>query len=179
MIKKKMEIQAIKTLSTMLLDRGYKLDYVDLLNEKKESFVIQAMRRNNDGSMSNLFCFLCDDKLNIKVIKEKICFSKNKLSDCIIVYNDDITSSARKAVDSFDIQIELFSLKELQLNITLHRLVPYHEQASFNESEKLKSFKIPYLLSNDPIVRYYKFKKGSYVKITRKNGIVTYRQVKN
>ena len=137
------------------------------------------MKYEGPETVGEMFCFLCDEKLTIKVVKDVICFSKKKNAKCIVVYREDVTASAKKSVESLDVQIELFSLKELQLNITKHRLVPLHTAATPEEVEELKNTKIPLLLASDPIVRFYRFEKGQFIRITRKNGIVVYRQVKN
>jgi len=174
-----MEVKAIKTLYEMLFDRGFKFSYVDYNYENKENYVIKAV--NTDLPETKIiYCFICpDEKLNIKVVKDKICFSKKNSSGCIIVYKDSVTTIAKKSIESLDIDIELFSINELQFNITRHRLVPKHIKLMDEiEIDNMKKYKLPFILSSDPISRYYKFNKGDIIKIIRKNGIIAYRQVK-
>ena len=166
-----LEIQATKTLTKMLIDRGYKI-----LPESKDDFSIKGISEKN-----KIMCFICNEnKLSIKGIKE--CMSimnKEDYNRCIIVYRDSATASAKKSLENMD--IELFSIHELQFDVTQHRLVPLHEKVTKEEKELLdKNFKgkLPFILQSDPISRYYFFQRSEYVRITRKDGTVMYRIVK-
>jgi len=70
----------------------------------------------------------------------------------------------------------------MQYNLTKHELVPKHEKVDINEKnaedfKKSKTDKFPILLKTDPVARFYGFSKGDIIKITRKNGYVTFRRV--
>ena len=172
------EKQAIKVLLEMLIDREYKIDYVDneFLNE--QPYVIRAKKSNN----TSIVFINEDDKLNIQGIKEKISImNKENANSCIIIYRSTVTSSAKKSLETLEYDFELFALHELQLNITRHRLVPRHTRVLSTEKEELdKNYKgkLPILLHTDPISRYYAFKRGEYIRITRKDGSIIYRIVK-
>lgn len=180
-----LENQAIKVLSEMVIDRGYKIDYLQNYDiyekdekENKESFFIKASM--NDDI---ILCFINEEeKLNIQGIKDRISImNKEGANACIIVYRSSVTSSAKKSLETLEYEFELFGLHELQLNITKHRLVPRHSRVLPSEKEELdKKYKgkIPVILSTDPVSRYYSFKKGDYIRITRKDGSVIYRMVK-
>lgn len=180
-----LEKQAIKVLSEMIIDRDYKIDYLknfeDSEEDKKDgegSFCIKGSR--NDDI---ILCFINnDEKLNIQGIKDRISImNKEGANGCIIVYRTSVTSSAKKSLETLEYDFELFGLHELQLNITKHRLVPRHSRVLPSEKEELdKKYKgkIPVLLSTDPVSRYYSFKKGEYIRITRKDGSIIYRLVK-
>lgn len=182
-----MEKQAIKTLSELLKDRRYDIEYIDTNYSQKEQYIAKALLYETDDNNSlrtskKILGFICEDlKLNIKSIKDKLSImNKENSTHCIIIYRDNVTSSAKKSLDIIDHKIELFSLNELQLNITRHRLVPIHEKVVDNDLLNLEKYKnkLPILLATDPISRYYGYKKGDFIKITRKNGLVIYRQVK-
>jgi DNA-directed RNA polymerase subunit H (RpoH/RPB5) len=170
--------KAIKILYEMINDREYKIDHVDYDNEKTEPFVIRGKNDKN-----TILCFINDDeKLNIQGIKDKISIMNKENSEkCIIVYKNTVTSSAKKSLETLEYDVELFDIRELQLNITKHRLVPKHCKVTPSEKieldEKYKG-KLPVILSSDAISRYYCFKKGEYIRITRKDGSVIYRVVK-
>ena len=170
--------QAITTVIELLKDRNYKI--LPLSDNEDKDIVVEAIRVKNEIETERIYVFLCMCKLNIKLAKEKLIFSKKMNSDCILIYNEDITTSAKKSIDTMDVQIELFAIKELQLNITKHRLVPKHEKVDQRSEEyaSLKKYKIPIMLSLDPVSRYYNYKKGDIIRVTRKNGIISYRQVK-
>jgi DNA-directed RNA polymerase I, II, and III subunit RPABC1 len=200
-----MERQAIKILAEMINDRKYTIDYLSYENQEdfknNEEEDNQNHRNNEDlkddndieniepfcirGRKGNdvILCFLSnEDKLNIQGIKDRISVMNREGSTrCIIVYRSSVTSSAKKSLETLEYDFELFSMKELQLNITKHRLVPRHTIVTDSEKEELDSKykgKLPSILQNDAVCRYYAFQKGDYVRITRKNGSIIYRVVK-
>lgn len=174
-------VNAIKVLKEMIQDRGYIIDIIEKNDENDENeptFCIKG-RRNNDI----ILCFLEeDDKLNIQGIKDKISvMNKEGSKKCIIVYRSSVTSSAKKSLETLEYEFELFGMHELQLNITKHRLVPNHARVTPSEKTELDlkyKGKLPFILSQDAVSRYYGFTKGEYVRITRKNGSIIYRLVK-
>lgn len=125
-------------------------------------------------------------KINIEKIKEYITHLNNiKLNTCILIYSGAITPMALKLVKlSSNINIQLFTIQELQYNITKHRLVPGYEKLKLDESKEFKEkygIKFPVMLTKDPICRFYDFKRGDIVKITDKysdNEIIRYRIIK-
>lgn len=172
-----LEVQATITLKKMLTDRGYVLE-----EDSKEDFTIRCTKfGTREKDTHKIISFICnDEKLSIQGIKDYMSImNREGYNRCIIIYRDSVTSSAKKSLENLD--IELFSLQELQLDITQHRLVPKHERATKEEKEQLeKSFKgrLPTLLHTDPISRFYYFQRGEYIRITRKDGSVMYRIVK-
>ena len=121
-------------------------------------------------------------KLNIEKITEYIMILREcGISHAIIMYKDDITPIAKKMItDLTDLHIEIFCESELYYNITKHYLVPKHEPLSREDSTTLKSrygSKFPIILQSDPVSKFYNFKRGNIVRITRNNNYVTYRIV--
>ena len=174
--------QAIKVITEMLVDREYKNILPNISNEEN-SFCIKASKYGNKDKDDTILVFINEDeKLNIQGIKDKISFmNKESANRCIIIYKSNVTSSAKKSLETLEYDFELFSLNELQLNITRHRLVPRHSRILSSEKDELDSKykgKLPILLNNDPISRYYAFKRGEYIRITRKDGSIMYRIVK-
>lgn len=172
------EKQAIKIALEMLIDREYKIDYIDQELTNEQPFLIKAKKNTH----TSLVFINDDDKLNIQGIKDKISImNKEDATSCIIIYKSTVTSSAKKSLETLEYDFELFALHELQLNITRHRLVPRHTRVLASEKEELdKNYKgkLPVLLHTDPISRYYSFKRGEYIRITRKDGSIIYRIVK-
>ena len=172
------EKQAIKVILEMLIDREYKIDYADYDFTNEQPYIIKAKKNIN----TTIVFINEDEKLNIQGIKDKISImNKENATSCIIIYKSTVTSSAKKSLETLEYEFELFALHELQLNITRHRLVPRHTRVLPSEKEELdKNYKgkLPILLHNDPISRYYAFKRGEYIRITRKDGSIIYRIVK-
>ena len=126
-------------------------------------------------------------KFNVDRVKEYISILyKMKMSHCIVIYTDSVTSMTKKLIDnSVDIKIELFTQEELQYNITKHSLVPPHIRLPPDEAKEFKEkfgFQHPAILRSDPIARFYAYKRGDVIKILRATGegkrFVTYRIVK-
>lgn len=163
----------------MLTARGYSYNYSDEDDEK----IILA-----EKEYDKLVVFFCqDDKFNIQSLKRYISQTKDlELEHCIIIYKDQITSSAAKQIDNLDCEVELFCRKELQYNLTKHRLVPQHSKVPDEQASVIRKkdgHNLPQILKTDPVVRFYNFKKGDIIKITRnssnsEDGYVIYRIVK-
>jgi DNA-directed RNA polymerase I, II, and III subunit RPABC1 len=161
----------------MIEQRGYKI--VDSDNER-----ILAVKADN----SQMCVFVVPShKFNVETIQEYISMMKKmNLSHCIIVIKDNATPIAKKIIDeSPDLDIELFYVDELQYNITKHYLVPKHELAYKKGTADYTAFKkkfmadnFPVILKSDVVARFYAFQKGDIIKITRPNGLITYRIVK-
>lgn len=187
---------AIKIVKEMLVDRGYTIskrsnhsssppEVVDGDRDNsppKEPHDYECYAYMVDGS-KRILVFLCkEDKLKIQEAKEKIyVMNRENVKRCIIIYMNDITPTAKKSFETIqEYNIELFSVKELQFNITTHRLVPKHTLATEAEREELKIYhnKLPILLYTDVIRRYYDYKRGDIIRITRKDNSMIYRVVK-
>ncbi len=165
---------SLKIIKEMLIDRGYTIN-----DHPSSDYDLYA-----ENKSKRLLCFFSkEDKLKIQEAKEKLyIMNQNEVKRAIIVYQNDITPSAKKSFETLhNYHIELFSLKELQFNPTTHRLVPKHELViSEQEKEELKEYqgKLPSILYNDIIRRYYDFSKGDIIRIIRKNNQIVYRVVK-
>lgn len=157
----------------MLETRGYEIIDTD----------VDKILGENEKEERILAIFPEEPKLNISTIKEIINLLKeNEVFHGIIIYSDNITSSAKKLIESInDFEIETFNKKELQYNLTKHELVPLHERVSEDDAKDIiKKFgtKIPIILKSDAVSRFYNFKHGELIKITRKDGMIVYRIVR-
>jgi DNA-directed RNA polymerase subunit H (RpoH/RPB5) len=136
-----------------------------------------------DGS---LFVVFFDDisKLNKSGMSKYLTMMKDKDSThSIIVYQDNVTSMTTKSIDqSIDMEIELFSVDELQFNITKHRLQPSSFRRLPNDDaikfKKTYGVKFPIMKITDPIARFYNYKQGNVIEIINKDGLVNYRAVR-
>lgn len=162
---------AIQVLKDMISQRGFEISSED------ENKIIS---KRNDETLIVFTNII--NKINIEKVKEIInTLYKLAISNCIIIYSENITSMALKLIEnSLELHIELFTLDELQFNITKHVLVPMHEKITDEESVEFKKkygVKFPILLKSDPVCKFYNFKKGDIIKIHRKD-FIAYRIVK-
>lgn len=165
----------LKTLDEMMVDRGYKGGYQVGKEDDVHYLIYKEPKR------FTYYIFFClEEDLNIKALDEYLhILTENGIKRCIIVYNNNVTPKVKSTVDMMTYPIELFKKSEMMFNITKHILVPTHIALKNSEKQLLKEVnKFPYILSTDPISRYYAFKKGQVIKIIRKDGYVTYRVVK-
>ena len=77
-----------------------------------------------------------------------------------------------------NVKSELF-IKPL-ININKHKLVPKHELLTEYEINNLSVNinKLPLILRTDPVIKWFNFKVGSIIKITRRTDEIYYRKVK-
>ena len=164
---------AKKVCQEMLKQRLWKIETVDDMTisgqtDKFDSFEIFFMEAA---------------KLNIANVKDCIkILEEHDTKHCIIIYNNNITSSAKRVITNFvDTVFELFTINELQFNITKHYLVPPHtilKEAEAVEFVKKFGMNIPILHKTDPVCRFYNFQRASIIKVDRKDKSVSYRIVK-
>lgn len=172
--------KAKETILEMFQQRGYKIiddDDTQILAEKE------------DG---NQICAFFDIiKYNGDKAREIITtISSIGILHAIVIYKDSYTSGAKNINNILnninieylnDIEIELFSEKELQYNITKHRLQPVFERLTKDKGDEIKrkyGTKFPSLHKTDPISRFYNYKKGDVIKVTDKNNYIKYLIVK-
>ena len=98
----------------------------------------------------------------------------------IIVYNESVTAMTAKSIDqSIGMDMELFSINELQFNITKHSLQPEYFKKVKISSDLKKTFvsKLPIMKTSDPIARFFRFTKGDIIEIKQRSGIINHRRV--
>lgn len=169
-----MSDRSSEIITEMMQDRGYVIT-------ETESDKMLATREEDSHQV--LIVFIDEPKLNINTVKDLVqILQENDLDHAIIIYNDSITASARKTIESIEnITIETFLRTELQYNITKHRLQPDFKKCEGEEENEIKEkwgTKIPVMLSSDPIARFYHYLRGDIIRVTRKNGFVSYRVVR-
>jgi len=165
--------KAHQTCMEMFIQRGYKI--LDHDDDK-----ITGLKHDN----TEICAFISNiSKFNVERVQEYMTLMHQlSINHIIIILKETVTQMAKKIINTTnDMKIELFTEEELQYNITKHRLVPLHEKLSNEESIIFKrnhGTKFPIILKNDPISRFYAYEKGDIIKITRKNGYVTFRIVR-
>lgn len=107
---------------------------------------------------------------------------ENDIKHVIVVYNN-LTNLKFLSVLSNRVEFECFKQDNLSFDITTHVLFPKKcEKLTETQVEDFKSkFKIqnfPCLLSTDPMVLFYNYKKGDIIRIVRENNEIVYRYVK-
>jgi DNA-directed RNA polymerase subunit H (RpoH/RPB5) len=165
-----------QTCLEMLQQRKYKI------TEQEDPTRIFATKP--DGKPMIVF-FTDVHKFNVKNVQVCIAdMNDMNIFHSIIVYKDSVTSFTRKAITkSIEMKLELFAEEDLMYNITKHRLQPIFEKLP---AEEVKAFKKKFgvkfgaMRSDDPISRFYDYKRGDVIRVTRGgiNKFITYRVVR-
>ena len=166
--------KAIQVCKEMLSQRGYTVTY-------EEKLIFEAINDSNH----KIIVFASDNsKFNVKNIQcyINIMLEKN-IMHAIIIYKDGVTSFTKKAIrQSSDMEFEIFAEEDLQYNITKHKLQSKFRKLNQKEADDFKTnygTKIPILKLDDPISRFYNYKKGDIIEVTRPtNNNICYRMVK-
>ncbi|KQJ92354.1 hypothetical protein BRADI_4g43080v3 [Brachypodium distachyon] len=176
---------ARRTALEMLRDRGYSVPEPELARTLTEFRAWWAekpeMRRlsfsatfASDHSNKVQFVFCPPKPVNITTIREVYSqIEEENLSRLILILQGDITSKARDCIkEIFPFKVDIFQVTELLVNISKHELKPKHEVLTAEEkAELLKKYnledsRLPCMLENDAVARYYGLGKGTIVKIT-------------
>lgn len=163
--------QALKTIIEMLNDR------------KIPTGLTPAGSETLIGSNPNYFEFIIDKIKIIFYLPSKFKWAdlkpsfedENPYDLYILVVKEKLTQTNIKLMNAMSLQIQIFDIKELQFNITKHKLVPKHnivedaaEVDSILKQYNLKTkYQLPIILKTDPVAKYLNLKNGDIVKITR------------
>lgn len=159
------QIRARSVCREMLLERKYKICHSDT-----NTIIARS-------SSTLVYVYFIDENLSIKIAKEYfLLITTHDIKHCIIVYDGTLTPAARNAFTAFHTtRLELFAIDELQFNITRHDLVPTHERVP-TDGINCKDF--PVIKPTDPVAKFYGYQVGDLIRITRKDGSVSYRTVR-
>lgn len=121
-------------------------------------------------------------KLNASEIQAHIAImEEQKLNHIILIYSGVPTPVVKTTISHFSNlgkHIEIFNVTDLQYDITEHVLACKHEKSRKEDLGTIKKKHLPDLKSDDPMARFYGFRSGDIIKITRKDGSIAFRVVK-
>ena len=167
-----------KTLLEMLEDRNYTIpddilnltpnDYRYMYNNNKYNFNV------SDGNKTCYIMFFLNSSGNVKInsVREYINNLDKKDNDEFLIILKNINTSLKKLEKEFN--CNLFEYKRLQVNITKHSYVPKHELIKKEKEKEIlnlynitNKLNLPCILVTDAVCKYYNFKSGRILKITR------------
>tara|TARA_B100001094_G_scaffold328678_1_gene389625 strand:+ start:495 stop:1079 length:585 start_codon:yes stop_codon:yes gene_type:complete len=182
------------TILEMLEDRNYIVPNelknlpINIHNHKYNNNTYDFEVSNNNNNKCYVMFFI-NPNLTYKInsIREKIDSKNVNKEDEIIIIIKVFNNTIKKLEKEYNCSI--FYYKQLIRNITKHKLVPKHELVKKeNENEILKTYNIKnklqlnQIIQTDPICKYYNFKSGNIIKITRicisSGDTIAYRTVK-
>lgn len=171
----------IKVCREMIIARGY----TNIDDSLYESVRTISASKDDDETEDIVILFSEELKIGLDYIKNCIITIFANYTHCIIVYPGVVTSFAKNHTAFVkDIEIELFHTRELMLNITQHILVPMKhrlldmkERKNIQKKYSIKDSQFPRLYRDKPISKFFNFKEGDLIEITRRDGTITYRIV--
>ena len=156
--------------------------------EKRTKKLIDNHSEDNEyvlelDNNTNVNSTISNKKIIIKILNYKIS-SVNKSSEIaefITKYNNDykfiiveaINSKSEKILLSYQTDFEIFKFTELMICIVEHILVPKHMILSQDETNQVlqeycaRKRDMPFIMSNDPVAKFYNMKPGEICKIIR------------
>lgn len=160
----------------MMQQRGYdkEVQRVESTSNDKYMFLFRK------GDHITFVYFHHSPKMNIDAVKEFIYWIEtNEWRHSILVYDNIITSTTKKVIESLDNHhIELFDAKEFLYDMTQLRYYCPHERVDRETAQSIiKKYgnKLPKLLKSDPVCRYFGFQKGDIIRVHRRNGTIAFR----
>ncbi|KAI7854798.1 RNA polymerase Rpb5, C-terminal domain-containing protein [Circinella umbellata] len=175
----------------MVHDRGYLVSQSDL-DIELESFKRQfaptgdvdrdhltfVVQKKDDPTDQLLVFFPKDKSVGVKPLRQYVeRMAQQQIPKGVCIYQQTMTSSANKVIQSLPSKhtLESFQENELLVNITHHVLVPKHEvltseeKAALLQRYRLKETQLPRIQHSDPVARYYGLRRGQVVKILRES----------
>lgn len=160
----------------MLEDRKY----IPLYTGIPKTDIIQRMNNRKYETPSNnlAMVIIANCTGDIKLYTDYICDPNYETILCI--YTNNINISHKKMEKTFDYKIEIWPL--IHLYIADHIFQPKIEVINTKELEEFKNgkiqpIKLPKISYYDPIIRYYKIKHKSIIKIYETDRLISYRIV--
>jgi DNA-directed RNA polymerase subunit H len=160
----------IDGLNAILEIRGYKVLEVE---EEEDGIAITAEMKTEAGDKERILAYVPNkDVVGVKIVRdlnEKL--EKEGYARAIVATRGKFTPYAKK--EARDYPIDILTGAFPLFDIFSHDLVPFHELATIQEIEELKSrygielYQLPKISHNDPVVRTLGARVGDVLKITR------------
>lgn len=172
-----------KTISEMLIDRGYNIDktenkvfeytFQEFLDNEDILLTTITIKPLNPNDKNLMIFFSQEETMGIKPVQNILSSLKDNNSDhAILILKKSLTPFARKMIsDNNEFRIEIFEQEDLIVNITKHPYASKHiiltndQKIEFFKTSRLQESQIPRILSSDPIAKYYGIKRGQLIKI--------------
>jgi DNA-directed RNA polymerase I, II, and III subunit RPABC1 len=165
--------KCLPNIAKMMRRRGY--FFSNKMNEF--SFLFYESQKN----IPIILIFMFFEKVGVDQLKRhfKESFSDN-VKDYIIIYQKHMTSTCFRVIkDLFQYKIDLFTLDNFHYDLTsLYYYVPHYKiNSEAKKKELLDRYgnQLPIIQVNDPISRYFGYKRGDMIQIQRDKNEISYR----
>lgn len=167
--------RAVCTIEQMLRDRGEDVGELAAMSAEQICSTVQLGGTVHMQAGGHDILFFTNKLKTSDLVKAASDLPPDRLRSCILVTMEPMISvHTRAAVANFGPEAEMFSLHQLEINISRHRLVPKHELVPKGEVESLREqlcisslHQLPLIESSDPMAKYVRARPGDVVKVTR------------
>ena len=200
----KQRFKTFRTLYEMLHDRGYdnedvtfeQFTYIEDVEEFAENFRDpnkELVFQNANTRDVIVVTYTTVDRYKKEELTSAIRVLQNHSANhlIIILRSGSLQTAIKKGIPKIEqqksLKIEIFTIEELQYNVTHHMYVPKHKPLSNAEKDdlfrryKISSSQLPLIKKEDPVARYYGAEPGTVIEITRRSETcgryITYRIV--
>lgn len=189
-------VKSFIVIKEMLKDRKIQTPNLNVLSEKefemkfnnnifniKANDEIQIIYHMESKFLKKTF----EDFMKKTYMKTKSTDDEHNFKHIIFIFNAKINNSNEKQIRAIlnsnfnEASYEYFPIKNVLFNITHHDYVPKHELVKIDSDEynnimnayslKTKS-QFPIILRTDNVAKYYRFKTGDLIKITRSHSAI-------
>lgn len=169
--------KSLITICEMMTDRGLEDISTELQKITLQDIISMMSQRNvltiDIGTRFRLVYALAG-KFKIVDVKKLL---EEDFEMIMLVTKEKMSSTNAKTIDDMKKEIQVFDIRELQFNISKHKLVPKHELISAENEGLIQELitkhciktktQFPLILKTDPMAKYLNAKPGSIIKITR------------
>ncbi len=194
----------------MLIDRGYTLPQFNLNMIANDTADNNDNHNDNDNPNNDDYVssrnfistdvnppfhtikvyFCAEDSIKSRELREYIAdMERASIRKGIVIVKRKINSQSKKIAAEYSVEMEFFTETDFLINVTHHKMVPKHTLLDKIATEGLfrmyrinHKSQLPKLQITDPVCRYYGYKTGDVIQITRPSETVgeciTFRVVK-
>lgn len=167
------EIKANSTLKIMFEKRNY-----TNIREEKNILIGEIEENEIEENEKEIVIAVLEgiEKLKKDNINSYINIASEFKSNHIILYYYNIVPTVFEICKTKkDLKVELFEISNLQFDITEYFFQPKFEKLNKENFKQynLNKDTLSIILETDPISRFYNYKKGDLIKITRRDGSIT------
>lgn len=163
---------ALQNFEDMITDRGY----IPIDNGNVEEDIEKRLFEQHykiSGTKFKSFSTIIDSTVALTDYSHIIL--DESYQSVLVIYTNTVTVAHRAIEKKLMHKVEIWSINSLMVNPTKHILHPKIEKMP--KGFHCEAYKIPKISLYDATVRYYRFRQRDVLKITDKNGVVSFRRV--
>lgn len=164
-------IKALITVEEMFEDRGYVSIYKQFPELDITKRMVGKIFFTNENK--KVVLYIIDSTSQIKMYSDMI-INVDEYEVLVFIYTNNLTIAHKELEKNLDHRIEIWSVHRLVTNFSKHYLQP---KICLVEKKPDINYKLQKISFYDPLIRYYRYKQHSIIKIIELDGSITHRIV--